>query len=59
MLYKGDVALEEMHIIAYVYHWDRNSLWKLPCKERRAWIRLIAKQKKAEGDAIKKSSKSK
>ena len=44
-------AWEEMHVLAYVYHWDRNSLWNLQIKERRKWVDIVLKQKQAESDA--------
>ena len=40
-----------MHVLAYVYHWDRNSLWNLPIKERRKCVDLVIKQRQAENDA--------
>lgn len=49
-------ALEEMHLLAYVYHWDRNTLWKIPCRERRLWVDMIQTQKKLENNSIKSST---
>ncbi len=46
-----------MHILAYVYHWDRNTLWTLPYKERKMWVNEIYKQKEAEAKSIEKGSK--
>lgn len=43
-----------MHILAYCYHWDRNTVWELSCRERRMWVELILAQKKMEADSIKK-----
>lgn len=40
--------MTEMHIISYVYHWERDTVWKLPITERKKWVKLIIKQKKAE-----------
>lgn len=42
------LAYSEMHVIAYVYHWDRDTLMKLSRGERRMWKDLIVEQKKAE-----------
>lgn len=42
-----------MHIIAYVYHWDRETLWNMSSRERRMWVKLINTQKKMENDSIK------
>ena len=48
----GYISIDEMwveaHVIAYVYHWDRNTILKLSRGERRMWYDLIMKQKKAE-----------
>ncbi len=46
-------ALEEMHIIAYVYHWERDTLWKMPSRERRMWVSMINTQKKMENSSVK------
>lgn len=45
-----------MHIIAYVYHWDRDTLFRMSFKERAMWVKMIDIQNKAEGEAIKKSA---
>ena len=47
----------EMHTIAYVYHWDRNTLWELSFKERRMWYDMIIKQKQAEEEALENATK--
>lgn len=41
-----------MHVLAYVYHWDRNSLWYIPIKERRKWVQIVTEQKEAEREAL-------
>lgn len=41
-----------MHILAYVYHWDRNSLWSIPVNERRKWVQIVTEQKEAEREAL-------
>lgn len=43
-----------MHVIAYCYHWDRDTVWSLSRFERKMWVAVIMKQKKAEQDALKK-----
>lgn len=48
-------AYEEMHILAYIYHWDRNSLWNVPILERRKWVQMIVDQKNAENEALEKN----
>lgn len=49
-------ALEEMHILAYIYHWEPSTLWKLKSRERRMWVRLILAQKKMENESMKINS---
>lgn len=44
--------MTEMHILAYCYHWDRDTLWKMPRSERKMWVEIVQKQKKAENDAL-------
>lgn len=41
-------ALEEMHVLAYCYHWGRDTLWEMSRKERKMWCKLVLKQKKFE-----------
>lgn len=41
-------AMGEMHVIAYVYHWDRATLWRLPISERKKWVQIILDQKELE-----------
>lgn len=45
-----------MHILAYVYHWERDTVWKMPCRERRMWVEMINTQKKMENNSIKSKS---
>lgn len=47
-----DMAYQEMHLLAYVYHWDRNSIWNIPLKERKRWVRLILEQNEKEKEAF-------
>ena len=47
-----EVAISEMHILAYCYHWDRDTLWKMPRSERKLWVDMVQRQKKAESDAV-------
>lgn len=42
-----------MHILAYVYHWERDTIWEIPSRERRMWVKMIMTQKKMENDSIK------
>jgi len=42
------MAIDEMHLIAYVYHWSRDTLFSLSLSERRIWVDKILAQKDAE-----------
>nr|DAH50447.1 MAG TPA: hypothetical protein [Caudoviricetes sp.] len=42
-----------MHILAYCYHWDRNTLWELSTRERKMWVGMVLTQKKLENDKLK------
>lgn len=48
----------EMHIIAYVYHWDRNTLISITRSERKRWVDMILRQQEAEREEIEKSTSS-
>lgn len=45
-----------MHILAYVYHWERDTVWNLSSRERRMWVNMIMTQKKMESDSVKSKS---
>ena len=47
-----------MHILAYCYHWDRNTLWNMSRSERKMWVEMVLAQKKAEGVSDDNSSMS-
>ena len=47
-------TLEEMHLIAYVYHWDRDTLWEMSSGERRMWAKMILAQKRLENAPLEK-----
>lgn len=51
-------AVSDMHILAYVYHWDRDTLWLLPRSERKMWAEMVLEQKKAENKSINNSGNS-
>ncbi len=42
-----------MHVLAYCYHWSRESLLEIPMRERKIWYEIVLQQKKAEIDAVK------
>jgi hypothetical protein len=44
----------EMHILAYVYRWERDTLWKLPFNERKMWVKMIQDQKETEQRMIER-----
>lgn len=48
----------EMHALAYCYHWDSHSLWKLPRNERKMWVNMVIEQNKAERKQINDSGNS-
>ena len=41
-----------MHILAYCYHWDSQTIWSLPRNERRMWVNMVIEQHKAEQQQI-------
>lgn len=43
-----------MHILAYCYHWDRDTLWNLSRRERIMWVEMVLAQKKMESESLKK-----
>lgn len=43
-----DIALLEIHNLAYVYHWSREECWRTPCTERGVFNDMIKQQMKAE-----------
>lgn len=47
-----DNTFMEMHLLAYTYHWDINSLWNLTLSHRKKWVEMILKQKQAERDSL-------
>ena len=49
------VAVGEMHILAYCYHWPPDILWDMPRSERRMWAEMVRLQKEVEADSIKGS----
>lgn len=46
-----------MSIIAYYYHWDRNTIIDLSRSERKMWFKLIQIQKREEGKALSAGKK--
>lgn len=47
-----------MHVLAYIYHWDATSLWRMKRNERKMWVKEIVDQKKSERDEMEKSANS-
>lgn len=50
-----NVAMD-IHILAYTYHWSRESLWDMTRSERTMWVKLVQMQKQAESNALNNSS---
>ena len=44
--------ITEIHLLAYVYHWDRKSLWDMSSTERKLWVKMVLSEKKAEEEAV-------
>ena len=51
-------AIGEMHILAYCYHWGRDTLWDMSISERRMWVKMVLAQKKAETKGLDSSNNS-
>ena len=47
--------MNQMHILAYIYHWGRDEIRKLPRKERISWVEKIIDQKQKENKAHENS----
>jgi hypothetical protein len=41
-----------MHVLAYCYHWDRDTLWNMGKSERNMWYKMVLAQKKAEQESL-------
>ena len=41
-----------MHLLAYIYRWERDTVWSLSIKERKMWIEQIKKQRKSERSKV-------
>ena len=41
-----------MHVLAYVYKWERDTIWELSRSERKMWVKKVLEQKKAENKSI-------
>lgn len=41
-------AVGEMHLLAYCYHWDRNTIFNMGRQERKLWYKMVLAQKNAE-----------
>lgn len=47
-----------MHVLAYTYHWERDTLWNMTRSERKMWVKMVQMQKTAENNALNKGNKS-
>lgn len=41
-----------MHLLAYYYKWERNTVRSLSVRERREWVKMIEKQIEAENEHL-------
>lgn len=48
-------ALDEIHILAYFYHWNRTDCFNTPVTERGVFVDRIVKQIKLENNSGKNS----
>lgn len=53
-----DNLINEIHLLAYFYHWGNKECWEMPCTERDVFVDKIIAQLRAESRAIKSSTKS-
>lgn len=51
-----DVTLQEIHNLAYFYHWSREECWNIPCTERGVFNDKITQQLKAESGSHSSSN---
>jgi len=49
-----DIAYVEMHTLAYIYHWDRDTIRNLSRSERKKWVDMIKMQHEKEREEMKK-----
>lgn len=47
-----DVLYDEVHIIAFKYHWGESEIMNLPFRKRKRYVRLILEQQKADQESI-------
>lgn len=40
-----------MHLLAYYYHWDRDTLVSLKSRERKMWVSMLREQIELENKA--------
>lgn len=50
-----ELTLQEIHNLAYFYHWGRDECWNMPCTERGVFNDKIRQQLKAENESGNKS----
>lgn len=41
-------VIEDIHVLAYLYHWGAEECWKMPCQTRRVFVDRVIKQNKEE-----------
>lgn len=45
-----DIVVQDIHNLAYFYHWGYDECWHMPCRERGVFNDRIRKQIKAENN---------
>ena len=53
-----EAVIEEIHVLAYLYHWSAEECWNMPCTERRVFVDRVIRQNKAENQSGKNKGKS-
>lgn len=48
-----EVTVQEIHNLAYFYHWGYEECWRMPCRERGVFNDRIIKQIKFENRSSK------
>ncbi len=51
-------VIEDIHALAYLYHWRAEDVWNMPCQERRVFVDRVLKQLRDENRKAAKSGKS-
>lgn len=52
------ITIDEIHILAYFYHWGATECWEMPLSKRGVFVDKIKAQLKAERKAMRQKPKS-